>query len=57
VATHLGAGVVSTNDAVATLNTLVRTIPWMFFSGIAGVGQRQFYDAPAGQEQAPTVQF
>jgi LemA protein len=45
------------NDAVATLNKLVRTIPWMFFSGIAGVGQRDFYDAPAGQEQAPTVQF
>ncbi len=45
------------NDAVATLNKLVRTIPWMFFSGLAGVGQREFYDAPAGQEQAPTVQF
>jgi LemA protein len=45
------------NDAVATLNKLVRTIPWMFFSGIAGVHQREFYDAPAGQEQAPTVQF
>ena len=45
------------NDAVATLNKLVRTIPWMFFSGMAGVHQRAFYDAPAGQEQAPTVQF
>jgi LemA protein len=45
------------NDAVATLNKLVRTIPWMFFSGVAGVHQREFYDAPAGQEQAPTVQF
>jgi LemA protein len=45
------------NDAVATLNKLVRTIPWMLFSGIAGVGSREFYDAPAGQEQAPTVQF
>jgi LemA protein len=45
------------NDAVATLNKLVRTIPWMFFSGMAGVHQREFYEAPAGQEQAPTVQF
>jgi LemA protein len=45
------------NDAVATLNKLVRTIPWMFFSGVAGVGQREFYDAPAGQERAPYVQF
>jgi LemA protein len=45
------------NDAVATLNKLVRTIPWLLFTGIAGVGQREFYDAPSGQEQAPTVQF
>jgi LemA protein len=45
------------NDAVASLNKLVRTIPWMFFAGVAGVGQRDFYDAPAGQEQAPSVQF
>ena len=45
------------NDAVATLNKLVRTIPWMFFSGMAGVHQRDFYDAPAGQEQAPNVHF
>jgi LemA protein len=45
------------NDAVATLNKLVRTIPWMLFSGMAGVRQREFYDAPAGQEQAPSVQF
>src|ERR1700712_3730268 len=45
------------NDAVATLNKLVQTIPWMFFSGIAKVSKRDFYKAPAGQEQAPTVQF
>jgi LemA protein len=45
------------NDAVASLNKLVRTLPWLLFAGIAGVGQRQFYAAPAGQDQAPTVQF
>ncbi|MEZ5378493.1 MAG: LemA family protein [Acidimicrobiales bacterium] len=45
------------NDAVATLNKLVSTIPWMFFSGIAGVGQRTFYEAPDGQQQAPTISF
>jgi LemA protein len=45
------------NDAVATLNKLVRTVPWMLFSGMAGVRQREFYDAPAGQDQAPNVQF
>ena len=37
------------NDAVATLNKLVATIPWMFFAGMAGVSRRDFYQAPAGQ--------
>jgi LemA protein len=45
------------NDAVATLNKLVQTIPWMFLSGIANVHQRDFYNAPEGQEQAPQVSF
>jgi LemA protein len=45
------------NDAVATLNKLVQTIPWMFFSAMAGVSARAFYDAPAGHEQAPKVEF
>ena len=45
------------NDAAAQLNQSVRTIPWMFFSGVAGVKQREFYDAPAGQETAPGVEF
>jgi LemA protein len=45
------------NDAVATLNTLVSTIPWMFFTGVAGVHKREFYEAPAGQETPPQVDF
>jgi LemA protein len=45
------------NDAVATLNKLTQTIPWMFFTGAAGVRKREFYDAPDGQEQAPQVKF
>ena len=45
------------NDAVKTLNNLVKTIPWLFFTGIAGVKEREFYDAPEGQETAPNVQF
>src|SRR6187397_1647395 len=32
------------NDAVATLNKLTQTIPWMFLTGIAKVHQRKFYD-------------
>ncbi|WP_372735041.1 LemA family protein [Nocardioides sp.] len=45
------------NDAVATLNKLVMTIPWMLLTGIANVHKREFYDAPEGQQTAPTVSF
>ena len=45
------------NDAVATLNKLVLTIPWMLFTGIANVHKREFYDAPEGQQVAPQVSF
>lgn len=45
------------NDAVATLNKLVLTIPWMFVTGIANVHKREFYDAPQGNETVPTVSF
>ncbi|ODR09177.1 LemA family protein [Mycolicibacillus koreensis] len=45
------------NDAVATLNQRVVTIPWMFFAGVAGVAQRAFYQAPEGQQAPPQVQF
>ena len=45
------------NDAVATLNKLVATIPWMLFAPMAGVKSREFYDAPEGHEEAPQVKF
>lgn len=45
------------NDAVSTLNQLVVTIPWMFFAGVAGVSKREFYKAPEGQQNPPTVSF
>jgi LemA protein len=45
------------NDAAATLNTAVATIPWMFFAGMAGVHPRDFYQAPAGNEAPPAVAF
>lgn len=45
------------NDAVATLNKAVQTLPWMFFTGVAGVHKRDFYEAPAGQDVAPQVSF
>jgi LemA protein len=34
------------NDAVATVNRLTTTIPWMFVAGMAGVSQREFYQVP-----------
>lgn len=45
------------NDAAAQLNKSVATIPWTFFAGVTGVAARKFYDAPAGQEVPPSVQF
>jgi LemA protein len=45
------------NDAVARLNNIVKTIPWLLFTGMAGVQAREFYNAPDGQETAPTVTF
>ena len=45
------------NDAVGKLNSLVKTIPWLLFTGIAGVSAREFYQAPAGQEGPPQVSF
>ena len=35
------------NDAVATLNRSVTTIPWMFVAGAAGVQEREYYQARA----------
>ena len=34
------------NDAVATNNRLVTTIPWMFVAGAAGVREREYYKVP-----------
>lgn len=34
------------NDAVATNNRLVTTIPWMFVAGAAGVHEREYYKVP-----------
>ncbi|MCK0175265.1 MULTISPECIES: LemA family protein [Mycobacteriaceae] len=34
------------NDAVATLNRTVTSIPWMFVAGPAGVSEREYYQTP-----------
>lgn len=45
------------NDAVATLNTLIVTLPWLLFNGLAKVSKRDFYQAPEGQATPPQVSF
>jgi LemA protein len=34
------------NDAVATVNRLISTIPWMFVAPLSGVSEREFYQTP-----------
>ncbi len=46
------------NDSVVTLNTAVRTVPSMWFVGMAGVKEREMYSEPdTGRRAAPTVDF
>ncbi len=45
------------NDACATLNRTMVTIPWSFLTGMSGVAKGEFYDAPAANEAAPAVSF
>ena len=34
------------NDAAATLNRLITTIPWMFVAPLTGVSEREYYQTP-----------
>jgi LemA protein len=34
------------NDAVATLNRLMSTMPWMFVAPLSGVSEREYYQMP-----------
>ena len=46
------------NDSVVKLNTALRTIPSMWFAGIAGVSERPMYKEPdEGRRAAPKVDF
>lgn len=46
------------NDSVVTLNTALRTIPSMWFSGMANVHERAMYAEPDdGRRSVPTVDF
>lgn len=45
------------NDAAATLNKTMVTIPWSLFVGMSGVSKAEFYDAPDGHATPPQVKF
>ena len=46
------------NDSVVQLNTALRTIPSMWFAGVAKVSEREMYSEPdAERRDAPTVDF
>ena len=45
------------NAAVRTYNTYVRQFPQVITARVTGAGRKEPYQAPAGSEQAPTVDF
>lgn len=45
------------NNSVQTYNAKVRTFPTNLFAGILGFTPREYFQAQAGAEQAPQVQF
>jgi len=45
------------NETVKALNAYVRGFPGSVFAGFAHVQQAVYYDLPAGQEEAPKVNF
>ncbi len=45
------------NDAVSQLNATVVTLPWLWFTGMAGVHKRDFYESPEAHDTPPTVRF
>lgn len=45
------------NDAAATLNKTMVTIPYSFFVGMSGVEKAVFYQAPEGNQAPPQVSF
>lgn len=45
------------NEVTQAYNTRVRIFPASFIAGMAGFGQRQYFQADAGAEHAPKVSF
>ena len=47
----------SYNDTVMKYNTAIQTFPAVLFAGMMGFSQRESFDAVAGSDVAPKVQF
>jgi len=47
----------SFNETVQAYNTLIRTFPNNIFAGMYGFSKKGYFEADAGAEKAPTVQF
>ncbi len=45
------------NDSVQAYNTRVQQFPAVIIAGMTGFGPREFFEADAGAEVAPTVEF
>ena len=47
----------SFNDTVMKYNTAIQTFPAVLIAGMMGFSQRESFDAAAGSDAAPRVQF
>jgi len=45
------------NEAVQTYNTRIRSFPTSLYAGIAGFGAKEYFQADAGAQQVPQVNF
>ena len=45
------------NDNVTKLNTAIQTFPTVIIAGMFGFKEEPFFEAPAEEKKAPTVQF
>jgi LemA protein len=45
------------NETATTYNTAIKRVPVVFFAGMLGFKDRPYFEAEAGSEKAPEVQF
>jgi LemA protein len=45
------------NDAVKSYNSAIKSVPGLFFAGMMGYKEKPYFQATAGSETPPKVQF